>query len=55
MTTKNCTDQTVKRWSAKRKAEVVLRLFRGEAIDDVSRAVSIAVHVLPLCQRSCRF
>lgn len=46
MTTKNCTDQTVKRWSAKRKAEVVLRLFRGEAIDDVSRAVSIAVHVL---------
>ncbi len=46
MTTTNCTDQTVKRWSAKRKAEVVLRLFRGEAIDDVSRAVGMAVHVL---------
>ncbi len=46
MTTKDCTDQTVKRWSAKRKTEVVLRLFRGEAIDEVSRAVGMAVHVL---------
>lgn len=39
-------DQTVKRWSAKRKAEVVLRLFRGENIDEVSRAVGIATHRL---------
>lgn len=40
------TDQTVKRWSAKRKAEVILRLFRGEDIDEVSRAVGIATHRL---------
>lgn len=46
MRTKDCTDQTVKRWSAKRKAEVVLRLFRGEPIDDVSRAVGVAVHIV---------
>ena len=41
-----CMDQTVKRWSAKRKAEVVLRLFRGESIDDVSRSVGMATHRL---------
>ncbi len=41
-----CMDQTVKRWSAKRKAEVVLRLFRGESVDDVSRSVGIASHRL---------
>jgi transposase-like protein len=46
MRTTDCTDKTVKRWSAKRKAEVVLRLFRGEAIDDVSRAVGVAVHIV---------
>ena len=40
------TDQKVRRWSAKRKAEVVLRLFRGESIDDVSRRVWMAVHVI---------
>jgi transposase len=38
--------QTVKRWSAKRKADVVLRLFRGEDIDEVSRAVGVATHQL---------
>ena len=41
-----CVDQSVKRWSARRKAEVVLRLFRGEAVDDVSRAVGMATHRL---------
>jgi len=46
MTTINYVDQTVKRWSAKRKAEVVLRLFRGEAIDNVSRDVAVAVHIV---------
>lgn len=30
-----------KRWSAKRKMEVVLRLLRGESIDDVSREVGL--------------
>lgn len=44
--TEEDTDQTVKRWSAKRKAEVVLRLFKCEAIDDVSRAVGMPVHII---------
>jgi len=39
-------DQIVKRWSARRKAEVVLRLLRGEDIDAVSRAVGVATHQL---------
>ncbi len=40
------TNTPTKRWSAKRKAEVVMRLFQGEAIDDVSRTVGMAVHVI---------
>ena len=31
-----------KRWSARRKAEVVLRLLRGEDIDEVSREIRVA-------------
>ena len=31
-----------KRWSAQRKAEVVLRLLRGEDIGDVSREIRVA-------------
>jgi len=46
MTTINYENQPVKRWSAKRKADVVHRLFRGEAIDDVSRAVGMPVHII---------
>ena len=34
----------VKRWGAKRKAEVVLRLFRGESMDDVSRSIGVPIH-----------
>lgn len=32
------------RWSAKAKTEVILRLFRGEAVDAVSREIQVAVH-----------
>jgi transposase len=39
-------DLRVKRWGAKRKAEVVLRLFRGESIDDVSRSIGVPQHRL---------
>ncbi len=46
MTTTSSTAQPAKRWSAKRKAEVVLRVFRGESIDDVSRAVGTPVHIV---------
>jgi len=32
-----------KRWSAQRKLEIVLRLFRGEAIDDISREIGVEI------------
>lgn len=35
-----------KRWSARRKQEVVLRLFRGESIDEVSREVGVEIYRL---------
>lgn len=43
---KEQSDQTIKRWSAKKKAETVLRLFRGEDVEEVSRAVGISTHRL---------
>lgn len=36
----------VKRWSAGRKQEVVLRLLRGEPVDTVSREVSVPIYKL---------
>jgi transposase len=36
----------VKRWSAGRKKEVVLRLLRGEPVDIVSREVSVPIYKL---------
>ena len=36
----------VKRWSAGRKQEVVLRLLRGEPADTVSREVSVPIYKL---------
>ena len=32
------------RWSGKAKSEVVLRLFRGESVDEVSREIQVPVH-----------
>ena len=32
------------RWSARAKSEVVLRLFRGESVDLVSREIQVPVH-----------
>ncbi len=32
------------RWSAKAKSEVVLRLFRGESVDEVSREIQVSAH-----------
>ncbi len=34
------------RWSANKKADVVLRLLRGEPLDEVSRAVGVEAHRL---------
>jgi hypothetical protein len=36
----------VKRWSAQRKKEVVLRLLRGEPVDAISREVSVPIYRL---------
>lgn len=36
----------VKRWSAGRKKEVVLRLLRGEPLDAISREVSVPIYKL---------
>jgi len=36
----------VKRWSAGRKKEVVLRLLRNEPVDDLSREVSVPIYKL---------
>ena len=36
----------IKRWSASRKREVVLRLFRGESVDALSREVSVPIYRL---------
>jgi transposase-like protein len=32
------------RWSAQRKTEIVLRVIRGEAIDEVAREIQVPVH-----------
>src|SRR6202166_1435533 len=36
----------VKRWSANRKKQVVLRLLRGEPVDAISREVSVPIYRL---------
>jgi len=36
-------DGEVRRWSASRKQEVVLRLLRGESLEEVSREVRVPV------------
>ncbi len=35
---------TPERWSAKAKTEVILRLFRGESVEAVSREIQVPVH-----------
>lgn len=39
------------RWSARAKSEVVLRLFRGEAVEAVSRDIQVPVHELETWRR----
>jgi len=44
-----------KRWSAKKKLEVVLRLFRGEPIDGVSRDIGVDIYRLDEWKREATF
>jgi DNA-directed RNA polymerase specialized sigma24 family protein len=39
------------RWSAPRKREIVLRLLRGESLDQVSRETQVPAHELESWQR----
>jgi transposase-like protein len=43
MTTQRA-DDLPERWSAQRKPEIVLRVIRGEAIDEVAREIQVPVH-----------
>ena len=42
------------RWSVQRKQEVVLRLLRGESLDQVSRETQVPAHELETWQRRFR-
>lgn len=44
MTTDRRGEDLPERWSAQRKTEVVLRVIRGEAIDEVAREIQVPVH-----------
>ena len=46
MTTDRRDEELPERWSAQRKTEVVLRVVRGEAIDEVAREIQVPVHEL---------
>ncbi len=39
-------EETPKRWSARTKAEIIMRLLRGEAIDALSRECVVTVATL---------
>jgi hypothetical protein len=44
MTTERRDAELPERWSAQRKTEVVLRVVRGEALDEVAREIQVPVH-----------
>ena len=44
MTTERRDEALPERWSAQRKTEVVLRVIRGEAIDEVAREIQVPAH-----------
>ena len=50
MTTQRAEDLP-ERWSAQRKTEVVLRVIRGEAIDEVAREIQVPVHEVSVWRR----
>lgn len=43
--------QLPERWSANAKSEVVLRLFRGESVEPVSREIQVPVHEIETWRR----
>lgn len=53
MTTEEGVMSGVKRWSATRKQEVVLRLLRGESLDAVSRETGVPAGNLSSWRDEC--
>jgi hypothetical protein len=51
MTTERRGEELPERWSAPRKTEVVLRVIRGEAIDEVAREIQVPDHELEVGRR----
>ena len=45
-------EELPQRWSAKRKAEVVLRLLRGDDLGEVSREIQVPAHELEEWRRA---
>jgi transposase len=44
MTMERRGEELPERWSAQRKTEVVVRVVRGEALDEVAREIQVPVH-----------
>ncbi len=42
------------RWSARAKTEVILRLFRGESVDTVSREMQVPAHELETWRKALK-
>jgi len=38
------------RWSARKKADAVVRLLRGESLEALSRELRVEAHRLPMCR-----
>ena len=51
MTTERRGEELPERWSAQRKTENVLRVIRGEAIDEAAREIQVPVHEVEECRR----
>ena len=52
MTEAEVTEAGPERWSAKAKTDVVLRLFRGEVIEALSRELQVPAHELEAWRRT---
>ncbi len=49
----NGTNELPERWSAKRKAEIVLRLLQGEDLGEISREIQVPPPELEAWRRVC--
>ena len=52
MSDKQAEQTPPERWSARAKTEVILRLFRGESVDTVSRELQVPAHEIETWPRT---